>query len=84
MRKKYIVPLIMSTLLFASCTKGITDDRTNDTTVTTTDVTTTTEAETTTSTTETSVTTTTRATTTAKSNFHNNYNCSFYFCHNNN
>ncbi|MBP5579779.1 MAG: hypothetical protein J6X56_09975 [Ruminococcus sp.] len=35
MRKNYIVPLVMSTLLFSSCTKGITDDRTNDTTVTT-------------------------------------------------
>ncbi|WP_295080663.1 hypothetical protein [Ruminococcus sp.] len=66
MRKNYIVPLVMSTLLFSSCTKGITDDRTNDTTVTTTDVTTTAEAETTTSTTETSATTNTRSTTTAK------------------
>ena len=66
MRKKYIVPLIISTILLASCTQGITEDHNSDTTVTTTDTPITTEVNATTSTTTSATTTTTKSPTTTK------------------
>ena len=61
MRNSSIIPIMLSTLLLASCAKEAADDRNSDTTVTTTATATTIEAETTTA--ATTLATTTKATT---------------------